>query len=111
MNLKMKKMARDYGRRIISCALVIALTLGLIPDTAFAGKADNMPAKTENEYISGDCTIQYDEISTWDKTVNATVTITNNGDENIEPWSIFMDYDGKPAHQAVCGFSLFRTFG
>ena len=89
-----KKHSRALGRSILSFILIIALLLGLIPESAYAagtgGKsADGMV------YTSGDCEITYKETNSWGTYVNVDITVKNNGDKTIDPWKLVLQYDGS----------------
>ena len=89
----MKKM-RTWKKRIVSLVLVLAMMLGLVPQSAYAS-AENGTQTVEHTYESRGCTIIYKESSTWDNYVNADITIKNDGEELQANWRLSLVYDGS----------------
>lgn len=86
---------RRKGRQILSFLLIVAMVLGLMPQSAFAGAALKAAAKTaENTYESEDCVITYKETSAWGSYVIADVTIKNEGKNRQANWKLSLIFDG-----------------
>lgn len=60
-------------KRVISCVLVCAMILGLIPQSVYAAPSEG--TDTQKTYSSDGFTITYKEASAWDNYVNAEITL------------------------------------
>mgnify|MGYP002514954022 CR=1 FL=1 len=86
-----KRVVGTWSKRIVSYILIIAIVLGLIPQSALAAEK----SITEKSYISDCFTITYKENSAWGNYVNADVTIKNDTDSAKSLWQIEFDFDGE----------------
>lgn len=86
-----KRVVGTWSKRIVSYILIIAIVLGLIPQSALAAEKNI----TEKSYISDGFTITYKENSAWGNYVNADVTIKNDTDSAKSLWQIEFDFDGE----------------
>ena len=91
---RMKRGRRKRGERFLSALLIVAMVLGLIPQSAYAAGID---AGTEDavSFYSGNCTITYKETGRWANYVTAEILIQNDGNQDIDTWKLEMQYDGK----------------
>ena len=84
---------KKLKKQILSIVLVLAMLLGLVPQSAYAS-VENGTQTLEHVYESEGCTIIYKESSTWDNYVNADITIKNDGEELQANWQLSIAYDG-----------------
>lgn len=80
-------------KRVISCVLVCAMILGLIPQSVYAAPSEG--TDTQKTYSSDGFTITYKEASAWDNYVNAEITLANDTDSAKSLWEIQFSYDGE----------------
>lgn len=70
-------------------SLILAATvIFLIPVVT---KADEITSK---RYCLDDFEIEYNIISSWDNNQHISITITNTGEQNIENWKLYYDFNG-----------------
>lgn len=95
MKMMNKRKTRQLGRRILSYVLVVAMVLGLIPESAYAAGAKQDDMAAQQDYLSQGFTITYQENNVWGNSVNAQIILKNNTDSAKSLWQLEMTYDGE----------------
>ena len=78
--------------RFLSLMLVVALLVGMIPESVYAG--NQKTSKISKEYTQGDLVYTYTVESSWGNSVSATIGVKNQGDKSIDNWQLVLYYNG-----------------
>ena len=78
MKTFMKRKAKVFNR-FLSLVLVVALLVGMIPESVYAG--NQKTSKIRKEYTQGDFVYTYTVESSWGNSVSATIDVKNQEDK------------------------------
>ena len=78
--------------RFLSLVLIVALFVGMIPESVYAG--NQKTSKISKEYTQGDFVYTYTVESSWGNSVSATIDVKNQGDKSINNWQLVLYYNG-----------------
>lgn len=90
----MKKFYKRGLRSAIAVLLLLAMTMGMVPQQTMAARTEYNSGR-EVVFEEDGYQVTYRINSSWGSYVSADITITNTGGTPIEDWKMSFPYDGK----------------